>query len=82
MRTIELEIDEKQKIAYYWLTKEEKANTSFRESLKPQYDEWHKKGYKVCVFLSGEGDLLEMTKDLLIHNKEVLAKQNLEAGRL
>lgn len=78
MIEIDLEVDERQKTAYYWLSKEEKTNTAFRASLEPQYDVWHKKGYKVCVFLSGEGDLLEMTKDLLRHNKEILAKRNLE----
>ena len=72
---MEMEISEKDRIVYYWLTNEEKEDTKLRESLKPQYDEWSKKGYKVCVFLSGKGDLLELTKDLLVHNKHVMAKK-------
>ena len=70
-----LEVSEKDKIAYYWLSKEEKANTEFRDSLRPGFGKWKEKGYKVCVFLSGEGDLFENTKELLLHNREVLALQ-------
>ena len=68
-----LEVCEQNKIAYYWLSKEEKEDTAVRESLRPHYRDWKAKGYKVCVFLSGTGDLVENTKELLIHNKNVLA---------
>lgn len=70
-----LEICEQQKIAYYWLSQEEKENKTFRESLKTDYRKWKDKGYKVCVFLSGNGDIVELTKELLVHNKEVFAKK-------
>ena len=49
-----LEVSEKDKIAYYWLSNEEKEDEAFRESLKPDYRKWNKMGYKVCVFLSGK----------------------------
>ena len=32
-----LEVSEKDKIAYYWLSNEEKEDEAFRESLKPDY---------------------------------------------
>jgi hypothetical protein len=67
---------EEKKIAYYWLSKEEKENHELRQSLRPEYGEWKKKGYKVCVFLSGKENIVELTKELLIHNKEVLAREN------
>ena len=70
------EVCEEKKIAYYWLSKEEKENSKLRQSLKPEYGEWKKKGYKVCVFLSGNENIVELTKELLIHNKEVLAREN------
>ena len=73
-----LEVCEEKKIAYYWLSKEEKENEELRQSLRPEYGEWKKKGYKVCVFLSGNGNLVELTKELLIHNKEVLARKNVQ----
>lgn len=76
-----LDICERDKIAYYWLSKEEKTDNGFRESLKPEYREWKNKGYKVCVFLSGTGDLVENTKELLIHNKKVLAEKKIKRER-
>ena len=73
---MEMEVSEKDRIVYYWLTNEEKEDTEFRQSIKPQYGEWSRKGYKVCVFLSGRGNLVELTKELLVHNKHVIAKRN------
>ncbi|MBQ7295228.1 MAG: hypothetical protein IJW86_03420 [Clostridia bacterium] len=73
---MEMEVSEKDRIVYYWLTNEEKEDAEFRQSLKPQYGEWSRKGYKVCVFLSGKGNLVELTKELLVHNKHVIAKRN------
>jgi len=75
-----LEVCEEKKIAYYWLSKEEKENEELRQSLKPQYGEWKRKGYKVCVFLSGSENIVELTKELLVHNKEVLARKNVQRG--
>ena len=77
-----LEVCDKNKIAYYWLSREEKEDKALRESLKPDYRNWKPKGYKVCVFLSGKGDIVELTKELLIHNKEVLAAKNVQQGLL
>ena len=75
-----LEVCDKNKIAYYWLSREEREDKALRESLKPDYRHWKAKGYKVCVFLSGKGDIVELTKELLIHNKEVLAAKNVQQG--
>lgn len=77
---MEMEVSEKDRIVYYWLTNEEKENTEFRQALKPQYGEWSRKGYKVCVFLSGRGNLVDLTKELLIHNKQVIAKRNVRCA--
>ena len=68
-----LEICEKTRIAYYWLTREEDETT--KELLKPQFKDWKNKGYKVCVFISGTGNLVDLTKELLIHNKELAARK-------
>lgn len=73
-----LEVCEKEKLALYWLSNEEKEDKEFRNSLKPQYREWKNKGYKVACFLSGKDDIVESTKELLIHNKEVLAEQSVK----
>lgn len=73
-----LEVCERDKIAMFWLSTQEKEDKDFRQSLKPQYREWKRKGYKVACFLSGKGDIVESTKELLIHNKEVLAEQKVK----
>ncbi|MBR2869312.1 MAG: hypothetical protein IKB88_09685 [Clostridia bacterium] len=72
-----LDVCDKTKIAYFWLSQEERNNEEFYESLRPQYREWKNKGYVVCVFVSGKESLVENTKELLVHNKMVLAKKNL-----
>ena len=67
------EICESTRIVYYWMTREERDNNP---ELKIEYRNWKKQGYKVCTFLSGRESLVDLTKDLLKHNKEVIAKQN------
>lgn len=74
-----LEISEKDRIAYYWLTREDIENSQLQETLNTEYKDWKSKGYKVCTFVSGNGNLVELTKKLLIHNKLILAKKALEA---
>lgn len=73
-----LEVCERNKIAYYWLSRSEKDDNELRESLRPEYSDWKTKGYKVCVFLSGNGNLVDLTKDLLVHNKEILAEKQVQ----
>ena len=70
-----LEICEKTRIAYYWLTREEDENGT-KEMLKPAFVKWKTEGYKVCVFISGTGNLVDLTKELLIHNKELAAQKD------
>lgn len=66
------EICESSRIVYYWLTREERDNNS---ELKNEYRNWATQGYKVCTFVSGSENLVDLTKDLLVHNKEVIAKK-------
>lgn len=73
-----LEVCEKNRIAYYWLSREEKDNVDIQNELKNKYGEWRSKGYKVCTFVSGSGNLVDLTKELLIHNKLIIAKKATE----
>lgn len=70
-----LEVCENNRIAYFWLTCEEKADEGLQNELQFKYTEWKQKGYKVCTFVSGGGNLVDLTKELLIHNKQVFAKK-------
>ena len=64
-----------------WLTKAEHADTTFRESLKPLYKQYHDQKYLVAVFLSGENDLYEGTRDLLLYNRRRTAEKAARAER-
>lgn len=69
------EILEDKKMVFYWLSREERDNQPYRDSLVPEQKEWYSKGYKVVVFLSGDGDLYENTLGLLLHNRDLYAKK-------
>lgn len=70
-----MEVDDKVKIAYYWFSKEEKDDKELRESLRPEYRQWNQKGYNVVNFLSGTEDLIQNTTELLLHNRDVMARE-------
>lgn len=70
-----VEKDEEKKIVYFWLSRQEKDDADFRESLKPQYAKCKSEGYTVCVFLSGSGSLFESTKNLLLHNRDLIMNE-------
>ena len=80
-----LEVYENKKFACYWFTREDLENKALLESLIPEQKEWNKNGNRVCEFHSGTGDIVELTKELLIHTKEVVAakkaKQDLVGDR-
>lgn len=72
---MQVTVNEKSKIVEMWLTKAERDDVQFREKLKPLYATLKQKGYLVAVFLSGNGDLYEATRDLLLYNRRSLAAQ-------
>jgi hypothetical protein len=66
------------KLVEIWLTKAESDDDVFRRKLEPIFAEYKKKKYRVVVFSSGKGDMLEFTKDLLKHNLELSVRKELE----
>ena len=70
-----MEIREQSKIVELWLTREERDDPAFRESLKPIYQQYKDENYLVAVFLSGEEDLYQQTRDLLLYNRRRLAEK-------
>ena len=66
-----MEVCETTRIVYYWLSSDERDSSS---TLNEDYRRWKSKGYKVCTFVSGDGNLVDLTKDLLVHNKQVVAQ--------
>ena len=76
-----MEISEESKIVEIWLTREEKDDLTFRESLKPMYQKYKEQKYLVAVFLSGEEDLYQQTRDLLLYNRQRHAEKEVQAEK-
>lgn len=76
-----MEIREQNKIVELWLTREERDDSTFRESLKPIYQQYKDQNYLVAVFLSGEEDLYQQTRDLLLYNRRQLAEKEVQAEK-
>ena len=67
---MEICVKDSAKIVEVWLSNTERSNTALRQSLKPLYEKYKQKKYKVAVFESGHGDLLDNTEGLLLHNRK------------
>ena len=76
-----MEIRDESKIVELWLTREEKDDLAFWESLKPIYQEYKEQKYLVAVFLSGEEDLYQQTRDLLLYNRRRQAETEVQAEK-
>ena len=73
--------EDNQKRIEIWLTNEEKSEPVLCESLKPLFKRFHDQKYLVAVFLSGEGDLYEGTRALLLYNRRRAAERDIQAER-
>lgn len=76
-----MSVKENSKIVEIWLTNGEKNDPSFCESLKSIYQKYKEQQYLVAVFLSGEGDLYEGTRDLLLYNRRRVAEKEVQTER-
>ncbi len=64
--------DKEMKIVGVWLTKQESENNEIFEQVKKisaEYKKIHKK-YKTVIYVSGVGDLVNLTADILKRNKK------------
>ena len=71
---MKIKINDTAHIAEIWLTKAERDDPSVRESLKPLYEKFNSKNLLPAVYLSGDGDLYESTKALLLYNLRRMAE--------
>ena len=76
-----MEVKEQSKVVELWLTRDEKENKQFLESLKPLYRQYKAQNYLVAVFYSGEGDLYQQTRDLLLYNRRRAAEKEVREQR-
>lgn len=73
---MQIEINEEFKFASIWLTNDEADDPCIMDNLKPIIEKFREKKYKFVIFYSGKRDLLNMTKDLLKHNKNLTANNS------
>ena len=66
-----IHMDEEKRIAEIWLTKAESDDPAVGARLKPFYKECKDHKYLAVVYRSGRESLLETTKDLLRHNRNL-----------
>ena len=78
---MEIHVLDDRKIAEFWLTRAERDDAAFRESLKPLYKQYRDRKYLVAVYLSGEEPLYDLTRDLLRYNRRRSAQREVERER-
>ena len=66
-----IDVNDEFKFAVIWLTNEEKESQNIQDSIKSIMAEYRQKKYKFVIMESGRQDLLELTKSLLNHNKNL-----------
>ena len=76
-----MEVKEQSKIVEFWLTRAERDDPAFRETLRPICQQYKAQKYLVAVFLSGEEDLYQQTRDLLLYNRRRQAEKEAQAEK-
>ena len=74
-----MNINEQSKIVELWLTRAERDDPALRESLRPIYQQYKDQKYLVAVFLSGEEELYQQTRDLLLYNRRRQAEKEVQS---
>jgi hypothetical protein len=78
---LRMKIRDQSRIVELWLTREEKDDPALRESLRSIYQQYKTQNYLVAVFLSGETDLYQQTRDLLLYNRRRRAERDRKQDR-
>lgn len=74
--------DDDKDLVQIWLTNAEKVDPVLREGLKEIYAKYRAENYMVAVFESGEGDLYESTRDLLLYNRRRSAEKAVQQEKM
>ena len=79
---MELNVRDEQQLVEIWLTNAEKNDRELRASLKDIYDAYKNEKYLVAVYESGEKDLYENVRDILVFNKRRTAEQEVQREKI
>lgn len=72
-----IEVNDKERLAMFWLTNAEQNDEKLLKSLEPQYAAYKQSKYTVAVMCSGQGSLLDSMTGLLLRNRKVLAQREM-----
>jgi len=78
---LEINVRDDMKFVEVWLTRSESQDEQFKESLRPLYQEYKAKKYKVAVFHSGERDVWDAASDLICYNRKRIAELEVRRER-
>ena len=78
---MEIHVRENEKVIEVWLTRQEQEDPERKQQLKEVYRMGKEKRCLVAVFLSGREELSELTGALLRHNRDKLARQEVQRQR-
>ena len=76
-----MEINEQSKTVALWLTRAERDDPALRGSLRPVCRQYKDQNYLVAMVLSGEADLYQQTRDLLLYNRRRQAEKEVRSMR-
>ena len=74
---MEMIVKDERKLVEIWLINAEDSDPVLRAGSPSDYDTYQKKRYLVAVFESGNCDLYEQTRDLLLYNRQRMAEQEI-----
>ena len=77
---MKMQVNHQKKIVEVWLNNQEQQDAALMESLQAHYQQYKEKKYKVAVFRSGGRKLPDLTEELLLHNRTVAVRRDLERG--
>jgi hypothetical protein len=66
---MEINVDAENKRVHIWLRNEEKADEDLQKRVRSICGAYRAQKYAVAVFLSGRSNLLELSGELLLHNR-------------
>lgn len=78
---MEMNVVEDKKLVEIWLTNAEKDDPVLQEQLKGVYAKYKNTKYLVVVFKSGDDDLYECTRDLLLFNRRRSAEKAVQQAK-
>lgn len=78
---MEVHVLEAEKQVEVWLTRQERGDPVVEAHLKQLYQLGKERKWLVAVFLSGQDDLYQLSSALLCHNRNKLARLEIQQQR-